>query len=173
MYSIRKFILLVFIVISFTNCNNEIVNNDKTTFKKATFTSFELSYTNGWEKRITFYVDSNKTYFTPLESYYNLKYGILPDSIFNVFDSIALKIKNKKIGDIDKSFCDCPMLRIKLIYDNDTIKLKQLGNLDKSNHSLIDELFTFKSKCNGMILYSSAYFETKSLLYPIFEKNNQ
>ncbi len=95
------------------------------------FNSFEISYTDGWRKHFSFFLDSNKIYFSPGET--NMTYyGILPDTIFKTIDSVVFKIRyDTTIKSKNNDCADCSVAAIKIIAKSDTIRISQAGDIDK------------------------------------------
>jgi hypothetical protein len=93
------------------------------------FISLEISYTDGWTKAISFLVDSNGVFFSPATSD-SIKYGILPDSVFEVINtSLAKVINDSAVTSKDDGCVDCSVLAMKMITKIDTLNIHQVGEI--------------------------------------------
>src|SRR5688500_18185032 len=70
----RLALLTVFVL----SCNDK----RKSKYPKS-FIGLEISYSDGWGSSVSVLVDSNGMFFSPITSD-SIKYGILPDSIFQI-----------------------------------------------------------------------------------------
>jgi hypothetical protein len=106
------------------------------------FESFEITSYDGWIKRFCFRVDSNKIYMIPRSN--TMDYGLLPDSIFRMIDTLCYKMSIDSIRSNDIGCYDCSVLYVKMINHDDTLRIKQTNRIDnflpliKSLETLID-----------------------------------
>lgn len=130
------------------------------------FTSFEISYTNGWTRGISLFVDSNKIFLSPQKSDI-VKYGLLPDSMLRVIDTALFKIiSDTLVKSIDNGCVDCSILAIKTIVGNDTISINQIGKIDAVFWPVIKTLVYFIDSTNHMTVNASLFLETQKGVFP-------
>ncbi len=135
------------------------------------FKSFEISYSAGWTKGFSLFVDSNKIYFSP-EEFDKIYYGILPDTIFKLLDVAFLKILNEKtIKSKDDGCQDCPTLAIQIISNNDTIKIHQTGAFSNILDSAINTLQKFIDGTKHASIPGFVWLGTKSIVRKLPPKN--
>src|SRR3954466_11173139 len=103
--------LFLFLLITILNCScsekKAIINRTKA------FESFEISYKDGWTRSFSLFTDSSKVYFSP-QKWDSTFYGILPDSIFEVLNTTALKIVSNKLKPQKTNCFDCPVIAVKI-----------------------------------------------------------
>lgn len=161
MKPIAKFFILCFIV---TSCN--IRQETKIVPEKINFTSFELSYTNGWTRSFSFRVDSNKIYFSPI-TWDTVYYGIVPDTLFAFIDSTISGNIFRQQSKINPISCyDCSVIGILLVTNRDTIKIRQSGgDIDKSFYELIRQTENLIYQKHDILLTNIAItLETEKLI---------
>ena len=154
------FILLLTTVFCRCSEKKQIVSNS------ATFTSFEISYTNGWGKGFSFIFDSNKIFFSP-QHWDTTYYGILPDTIFNLLDTTFLRIRNDdNIKSKDGGCVDCSVLAIKIISGGDTTRINQTGYLDNLFSPVIKSLQRFIDSSEHNKIQAIVLLDTKLIISP-------
>jgi hypothetical protein len=130
---------------------------------RAKFTSIELSFTDGWAKAFSFYVDSNRVYIAP----YRLDtafYGLLPDSLYNTVDAAFTKaICDTNIKSYYESCQDCPALAVKILVAGHTIRINQTDRIDTLFNPVIESIQTFIDGGNHQFIRAALFFETDSL----------
>jgi len=159
MLRITSFLLLIVFI---AGC----AGRQESKHKISNFTSFELSYTNGWTKSVSILVDSNRIYLSP-QAWDTTYFGILPEPIFAMMDSIAVKIRSdKKLQSKDEGCVDCPVLAIKIITNGDTIRINQVGKTDSLFHPLVPLLQ--KHIDSGRHQYTKAvlWLDTRAIVSP-------
>lgn len=131
-----------------------------------TFRSFEISYTNGWTKGFSFIVDTNKIFFSP-QKQDTTYYGILPDTIFKIFDTIFQEIRSdQSIKSKDEGCVDCSVLAVKIISNGDTTRIIQIGDLDNVFYPLIKSLQKFIDSSKHQTIPGVVWPDTKSIVAP-------
>lgn len=157
---IRGILLISTLAIVSNSCSHKA----STIQRPNSFTSFEISFTNGWAKSFSILVDSNKIYHSP-QSKDMTYYGIMPDSIFKLFDTTFHKIKNDhRIKSQNVNCFDCQILAIKIISKGDTIRINQKGQLDSFLNPLINSLIKFIDSHDHNMLQTTINMETKSAI---------
>lgn len=158
----RFTLFVLFLIISVFSCINKPVAKNNT----VSFSSVEINYTDGWTKKFSLIVDSNKIYFVPLK-WDSAFYGILPDSIFNTIKETAQKIKDDKNVKSNAIECnDCAVISIKLINNRDTIRIKQSGNLNSHFIPLINTLQHFIDSSHHQTIQAFIQMDKKSSVIP-------
>ena len=146
----------------FSNCTEEAVTKNTT----PNFTSFEISYSNGWTKGFSIFIDSNKIFFSP-HQWDTVYYGTLPDTISNMIDTAFLKILNdKSIKSKNEKCADCSILAIKIIANNDTLRIIQTNDLEKFFYPLINNLQKFIDSSKHQYIHAFIRLETESIVSP-------
>ena len=131
------------------------------------FESFEMSYSNGWTINLSFLVDSNKIYFSPKESDTSV-YGILPDSIFLLIDSVCSEMVHNNIISKNSGCLDCPVMAVRVITKKDTIQAKQTGDIDHIFLALIKNMQDFLHSGKHSLINSNLLLQTqRSVSYPV------
>ena len=131
--------------------------------RRPQFSNFEISYRGGWSGGFCFRVDSNRIYFCPA-TYPNgiddiVKYGLLPDSIFQHISSIYLQMQTDSSIQSGYNYCDdCPVAAIQAIMQQDTIRLFQVGEISTPLWKLINQLQLF--------IDSAAHNQVRALMIP-------
>jgi hypothetical protein len=154
---------LVFIV----SCSNK----ERTKKNNTSFTSYELSFTDGWSTRFSFSVDSSR-FFLGTYKFDTLRYGVLPDSIFEMVDKNAFNLlTDKSVPNTNIKCYDCPSISILVNSNQDTVRLLQKGQVsDTLFFGLVDVLSNFlASKNNGswkVIPFPQLLFETLQPIMP-------
>lgn len=93
------------------------------------FTTYELSFFDGWSKRFSFSIDTSKVYLTAYKGD-TLRYGILPDSVFEIINKNAFLLFNDKPTTNKNKECnDCSEISILATFKNDTVRLLQKGDI--------------------------------------------
>jgi hypothetical protein len=101
---------------------------EKTRDNQKGFKTFEMAYTNGWTKSFELLVDSNKIYFIP--DGFKIKYGILPDSVFDKVNALCQKLKSTQSIITNRIGCiDCAIISVEVVNKGDTIKFTQTDNM--------------------------------------------
>ena len=132
---------------------------------KPVFTSFEISFNPGMGKKFSLLVDSSKIYFAP-QSWETCFYGVLQDSIIKSIDSFCLKLKST-YKTIEKPCYDCSDVAFKTIIGEDTFRVHQLGEIDKSIFEFINFLETNVKLNKHKVLNALVLLETTSILTPL------
>ena len=159
---IRLRLLIIFLTIAFYSCSDKTPTTNRT----STFKSFEISYTNGWTKGFSLFVDTSKIYFSP-QRWDTTYYGILPDTIFKMLDTTFLKIQaDKNIKSKDEGCVDCSVLAIKIVANGDTTRIQQTGNLDNLFYPLIKTLQHFIDSNKHQKIKAVVWLDTKSIVTP-------
>ena len=158
-----RFILCACILtILICNCSDKVQSAKVLT----DFQYFEISFSDGWAKRFSFTVDSNKIYFSPQQSYITY-YGILPDTIYQIINTTVLRVRSDStIKSKDKGCVDCPVIAVKIVSKNDTIRISQAGDLSNIFFSLLKSLETFINSGRHQSIQSVLLLETKSIVTP-------
>ncbi len=165
-----KKLFIPFILLTlFISCSTDkTINQIDSSFK---FTTYEISFTDGWSTRVSFSVDTSKVF---LASYKvdTLLYGILPDSLFEIINNNAFTLfHDKSIVSINKECYDCPSLSILVTFSKDTVRILQKGEVSDSIFSPItDIIYKFlrstKNNSSKRIPFSQLLFETMQPIMP-------
>ena len=153
---------LISLAFFISGCTN---NNDKarTSIK---FTSFEIGYTNGWTRGISFWVDSNRIFFAPQESD-KVKYGLLPDSLNQLINETLTNIfLDTTIKSKDDGCVDCEDLGIRAVVGSDTLYIRQVGKLDKIFLPFLKKLEYFIESSNHSTIHSVLFLESQKIAFP-------
>ena len=145
--------LFVIILTACTSKQKKSINKKE----ESHFSYFELSYKGDWFGGFSFLVDTNKIFFFPSTlpqiSGDKIKYGILPDSLFQAIDSTITQIRTLQSLNPDSTYCfDCSEVSIKAILNSDTIRLYQAGIINDTIWNLIEKLM---SDCETKSVFSS------------------
>ena len=85
------------------------------------FTNYVLSFFDGWSNRFSFFIDTSKVYLATYKSD-TLKFGILPDFVFELINENAFRLFNDKaIFYKNKECMDCSEISILATCKNDTV----------------------------------------------------
>jgi hypothetical protein len=118
---IRLFIVIL-LAAYFSSCSE---NKPKKVDKDLYFTSYEVSYHGELGTRFSFSVDTSKVFLAVTRAD-TLRYGILPDSVFEIINNNAFRLFNdKSIKNEDNGCDDCPEVSILVTFKNDTVRLVQ------------------------------------------------
>lgn len=79
---------VVLVTIFLCSCFN---NKPAKKIDSCNFTTYEISFFDGWRTRFSFTTDTSKLYLATYNAD-TLKYGILPDSIFEIINKNAFSI---------------------------------------------------------------------------------
>jgi hypothetical protein len=140
-------------------------NKNETAKTSIRFTSFEIGYTNGWTRGISFWVDSNKIFLAP-QMLDTVKYGLLPDSIIQLIDTTLFKIiADTTIKSKDGGCVDCSIIGIHAVIGDDTISIHQVGNIDKVFLPLIKTLQYFLDSTNHSTIHSVLFLESQKIAF--------
>jgi hypothetical protein len=140
--------------------------NAGTTARQKNFQSFEITYTNGWERKISCLVDSNKIYFSPT-TWDSANYGLLPDSIFSMVDVAAGRLRTDTSIKWWSNPCfDCPALAIRLIAGKDTMDFENYGPVDSLFYPLVTALEKFHSEAVHQKLRAAIWLDTYRVIAP-------
>jgi len=144
-------------------CSDEFKNQ----WRPSEFTSFEISYTDGWTKRFSFFVDSNKIYFSPQQPD-TVYYGLLPGELFKLIDTcISNMHADTAIHSKLDSCMDCSMVAVKLVSNGKTTRVNQTGNVDKLLLRVIDSLNKFVDENKHQKIHSVMFLETQEFINPL------
>lgn len=155
-----RFILIAFFAYSCSHKRHPVAALSK-------FTSFEIAYTNGWTKGFALYVDSNKIFFSP-QAAEKVKYGLLPDSLFQPIDSLVLNITSDALTKSTNGGCvDCSIVAIQAIAGNDTFNIQQVGKIDVSFWPIIKKLEYFLDSGNHTSIHGSLSLQSQRLVFPL------
>jgi hypothetical protein len=157
---LKQFIAFSLVLI-FPACRSADMKN-RELISKPGFSYFEFSYLGGMGGGHSFLTDSNRIFFfPPVYPQINggiIKYGILPDSISKAIDSTIPQIRKLHSLNPDSTYCyDCTEVSIKLISNNDTIRLYQAGGIDSTVWSLIERIEVLRKNENLSYL-NAIYF---------------
>ena len=149
--------IVIILVFFFFSCQKE---------KKASFKTFEISYTDGWISDYSFLIDSTGKYYCKrLVDYPSI--GKLPDSIFFQINNLSHEIlRIKKFDSIKNNCFDCSILSIKVKDRNEEIIIYQKGNVDKKYNKLTFLLGRFLEKVENRKKDTLICFETESAIVP-------
>jgi hypothetical protein len=146
--------------------NSCLIKSDSTR-PQLSFKSFEISFTDGWKKEFSFFVDTNKIYFSPVRSN-KTYYGILPDSIFKILDSCFLRIHNdtaiKSTHEVGE---DVSILSLKIVTNSDTIFINQTNDINKVFFPVIKAIQKFIDSDKRSIIHSDIFLETQAFVRPM------
>jgi hypothetical protein len=130
------------------------------------FTTLEISFSDGWGNASSFLIDSNKMYFSP-STLDSVRYGILPDSVFNVINTSILKIvDDTTVNSKDDGCVDCSLLAMKAIIKGDTLKIYQVGVISNILSHISESLQTFIRKSDHSVIHSVLFLETQKAVSP-------
>lgn len=130
------------------------------------FRSFEIGYSNGWTRGFSVWVDSNKIFFSP-QTIDTVKYGVLPDSIFQLIKTTFLKITgDTTIKSKDRGCVDCSILGIQTVIGNDTITIRQVGDINNLFWPVIKTLQTFVDSSSLSKLHATLFLESQKIAFP-------
>jgi hypothetical protein len=130
------------------------------------FVSLEISYTDGWTTAISFLVDSNGVFFSPATSD-SIKYGIMPDSTFDIINISLGKIENDStVTSRDDGCVDCSVLAMKAIFKTDTLTIRQVGEISPPLWTLVQTLKDFVGKSRHSLTHSVLFLETEKAVSP-------
>ena len=157
---VNKTLILIFLIIVVYSCTTQKHYDSYT----SQFKSFEISFNSGWNKGFSFLVDSNKIYFSKQRSD-TVCYGILPDSIFRLIDSVFIKVQLNNLVVSKGSQCiDCPVVAIQAIKNNDTIRIHQYGgDISQVFYPLVNSLHFFLDHSKHQKIRSFLFFETENV----------
>jgi hypothetical protein len=117
---ILSFLLIIFIV----SCSDHRqLKNVDTSFK---FTTYEVSFRGGWSNSFSLLVDTSKVFLAAYK-FDTLRYGILPDSIFEIINKTAFTILTDK--SITNTNEDCSSISVLVTLNRYTVRLLQKGNI--------------------------------------------
>lgn len=157
-----KSILLLPAIIFIASCHTS-----KKDYKPAqrNFSYFELNYHDPL-RRFQFCTDSNRIFFIPqglpVMEGNTVKYGLLPDSIYNSLNGAVPAIKKIHSLNPDSTYCyDCPEIAVVLVSQKDTVKIYQAGNIDSTFYSLINKLDKI-NKDSSYNNFKAIYFQLET-----------
>jgi hypothetical protein len=124
------------------SCSHQRERNKDVVSPKS-FSTLEITFDSQVaHESFSFVIDSNKIYISPQNE--TAYYGILPDSLYKLINSVVSEVRtNESIKSTHDQCIDCSVLAIKIVKDNDTIKLRQSGQLSKVFYPVIDSLQSF------------------------------
>ena len=157
-----KFLLLAFCsTIATFSCKNKQSTFSLSKHTAKSFIRFEMTYSNGWTPGFTTLIDSNRIYFSPIKSD-SVHYGLLPDSIFQLVDSVAVIIQNDttiKSGELNCD--DCTIVAIKVETGKDTIRYFKAGSIHPKLGKAVAMLAAFNRSLFGNKIPSKLQFDTR------------
>lgn len=130
----------------------------------ANFTSLEISYSNGREKKFSVLVDSSGIYFSP-KFWDSCYYGVLPDHLFNLINTNVSHIRRLGVTEKITGCADCPVLAIKGRTNTDSLFLAT-NSIDTVLHPIIDSLNRFISIGHHRKAGAALFLETRQLITP-------
>ena len=136
------------------------------------FTTYELSFFDGWSTRLSISVDTSKVFLAAYKAD-TLRYGILPDSVFKILNMNALLLFNDKtITNKNKECWDCSEISILATFKNDTVRLLQKGDIsDRVFFPLIEVIQKYLETSRSswkLHPFPQLFFETvKPILAPL------
>ena len=141
-------------------------SNKKVIERNLKFTTFEIGYTNGWTRGLCFWMDSNKIFFSP-QRFDTIKYGLVPDSIIEIIDTVLLKIiSDTTIKSKDNGCVDCSILAMQTVVGKDTFTIHQIGNIDKTFWPLLKTLPNFIDNDEHAKMCAELFLETQKIIFP-------
>jgi hypothetical protein len=158
----RLIYFLSFLIFSLFSCGY------KTTQSKTShgFTSFEVSSVKGYHNEFSFLVDSNKLYFSP--EGIKLRYGKLPDTMYNFIDSSLFAIQNNTTIKTKGEYCNgCSAVSIKVVANGDTNLFTQKGEVSIEVEKLVTKLQEFVYQSEHNIINSVGFWQTESAIMPM------
>jgi hypothetical protein len=163
----------IFLTIVICSCSGNVPTQNH----PPKFRTFEMSYTNGWAKDFSFFVDSNKIFFSPynIDSTY---YGVLPDSIFSLIDSFVFNLSDDTTMKSNDNTCfDCSVVAIQIVTKIDTTRINQTRNIDKAIWIIVNSLQSFIDNGKHNKINSLTFLETRNIIKPlppkIFDKKSK
>jgi len=125
---LNKLLALLLTSLALASCNNKSDARNKPDLKSQ-FTSLEMSYTDGWRSSFSIFIDSSKIFLASKE-FDSLHYGIVPDSLYSLFVSLAKEIKSTSFKSHTVDCQDCLMFSLRMITANDTFNIIQTKTID-------------------------------------------
>ena len=160
-----KFILAVSLLMIY-GCVNNQKQAVEPKVRKANFDYFEISYRGGWIGNLSFRVDSNKIYLSS-DGHRVVKYGILPDSIYNSINTIVYSIQPDTIIKLHDDNCtDCSSLAINVKIEQDTIQVFQHRVISNSFVTIVRQLNSFISNSKHNYVNAYMYLPTLDKVLP-------
>jgi hypothetical protein len=121
----NKILFLLLLTVFIISCSNK-PSKPKETFN---FTTYELSFFDGWSNRFSFSIDTSKVYLAAYKAD-TLRYGILPDSVFEIIKKNAFLLFNdSSIANKNSECLDCSEISILTTLNDDTVRLFQKGDV--------------------------------------------
>ena len=164
----RIFFLLLLTVFAIS-CSDR-PSKPKETFN---FTTYELSFFDGWSRRFSISIDTSKVYLATYKAD-TLKYGILPDSVFDIINKNALLLFNDStIRNKNRECFDCSEISILATLKGDSVRLLQKGDVSERFFFIVEVINNYleTSRSSWKLYpfpYSQLLFETsKSILPPL------
>ena len=161
-------ILLYLVGMSFiVSCSN----HEQVEKSNTSFTSYELSFNDGWSTRFSFSVDSSK-FFLGTHKFDTLRFGVLPDSIFEIVNKNAFKVlTDKSIPNTNIQCYDCPSISVLIMSNKDTVRLLQKGQVsDTVFFGLVNVLSDFLASNHNasykVFAFPQLLFETLEPVMP-------
>ncbi len=159
-------VFFIYILFILTSCSEKKVER----IPKYNFTSFEISSFDGATKLFSFSVDTSKIFIARTKGD-SLKFGILPDSIFQVINRKAAQLFQDKSVKSNQNDCyNCPIVSVLSVYKSDTVRILQKGiRNDKLFFPIIESLEKYldSNKIYRAIKYDGMEcFETMTKLIP-------
>ena len=166
----KKIFFLLLLTVFAISCSNR-PSKQKETFN---FTTYELSFFDGWSSRFSISIDTSKVYLAAYKAD-TLRYGILPDSVFDIINKNALLLFNDStITNKNRECFDCSEISILTTLKGDTVRLLQKGDVsDRVFFPVVEAINNYlETSRSSWKLYpfphSQLLFETsKSILPPL------
>ena len=166
----NKLLSLLLLTVLVISCSNK-PPKQKQIFN---FTTYELSFFDGWSTRFSFSIDTSKVYLASYK-FDTLKYGILPDSLFQIINKNAFLLFNDTtIRNKNKRCYDCSEISVLITLKGDTIGVVQKGDVSDTVffpvvYAIYNYLETSRSSWKLYpFSHSQLLFETsKSILPPL------
>ena len=157
----RFLILLFYSTIAFCSCKDKHDASNAQKHASQSFIRFEMTYSNGWTPGFTTLIDSNRIYFSPINSD-SVHYGLLPDSIFQLVDSAALNIQSDTTIKSGQLNCDdCTIVAIKVETGKDTIRYFKAGSIHPKLGKAVAMLAAFNQSLFANKIPSKLQFDTR------------
>lgn len=149
--------IVIVLVFFFFSCQKE---------EKASFKTFEISYTDGWLTEYSFLIDSTGKYYCKrLVDYPST--GKLSDSIFNKVNLFAKDILQNKYNDSIGNECfDCSIIGLKIKAKDRIIVLDKKYYTDKKLYEIVKPLEFFFNEGKHKEVDTIIYFETEKAIAP-------
>src|SRR5690242_14830862 len=119
----NKLLFLLLLTVPAISCSNKSPKPDET----FNFTTYEVSFSDGWSTRFSFSIDTSKVYLASYK-FDTLRYGILPDSVFKIINKNAFLLFNDTtITNKNKECYDCSKISVLATLKGDSVSVVQKG----------------------------------------------